>query len=91
MRIYVCALRCELWRPAPSLRANRLAVVGQAIREIERAESEARVALAAARAEEYRLNARRTEIEREMTDLATKIEGAAMPAPTPEKTNAADL
>ena len=55
---------------------NKLKVVGQAIREIERAESEAREALAAARAEEYRLNARRTEIEREMTDLAAKIEGA---------------
>ena len=55
---------------------NKLNVVGQAIREIERAESEARDALAAARAEEYRLNARRTEIEREMTDLAPKIEGA---------------
>ena len=38
--------------------------------------AEARDALASARAEEYRLNARRTEIEREMTDLAAKIEGA---------------
>ena len=55
---------------------NKLGVVGQAIREIERAEGEARDALASARAEEYRLNARRTEIEREMTDLAPKIEGA---------------
>ncbi|MEY9734960.1 phage shock protein A [Bradyrhizobium ottawaense] len=55
---------------------NKLKVVGQAIREIERAESEARDGLAAARAEEYRLNARRTEIEREMADLAPKIEGA---------------
>ena len=55
---------------------NKLKVVGQAIREIESAENEAREALAAARAEEYRLNARRSEIEREMTDLATKIEGA---------------
>ena len=55
---------------------NKLKVVGQAIREIERAESEARDALAAARAEEYRLNARRSEIERAMTDLAAKIEGA---------------
>ena len=54
---------------------NKLKVVGQAIREIERAESEARDALASARAEEYRLNARRTEIEREMTDLTAKIEG----------------
>jgi phage shock protein A len=55
---------------------NKLKVVGQAIREIERAETEARDALAAARAEEYRLNARRSEIERAMTDLAAKIEGA---------------
>jgi phage shock protein A len=55
---------------------NKLKVVGQAIREIESAENEAREALAAARAEEYRLNARRSEIEREMTDLATKIQGA---------------
>ncbi|TFV35733.1 PspA/IM30 family protein [Bradyrhizobium frederickii] len=55
---------------------NKLGVVGQAIREIERAESEARDALAAARAEEYRLNARRTEIEREMANLTPKIEAA---------------
>jgi phage shock protein A len=55
---------------------NKLKVVSQAIREIESAENEARGALAAARAEEYRLNARRTEIEREMTDLAAKIQGA---------------
>ncbi|WP_375160288.1 PspA/IM30 family protein [Bradyrhizobium sp. RDT46] len=55
---------------------NKLGVVGQAIREIERAETEARDALAAARAEEYRLNARRTEIEREMANLAPKIETA---------------
>ena len=55
---------------------NKLKVVGQAIREIESAENEAREALAAARAEEYRLNARRSEIEREMTDLAPKIQGA---------------
>ncbi len=55
---------------------NKLGVVGQAIREIERAETEARDALAAARAEEYRLNARRAEIEREMANLAPKIETA---------------
>jgi phage shock protein A len=55
---------------------NKLKVVSHAIREIESAESEARGALAAARAEEYRLNARRSEIEREMTDLAAKIQGA---------------
>jgi phage shock protein A len=55
---------------------NKLKVVSQAIREIESAENEAREALAAARVEEYRLNARRSEIEREMTDLAGKIQGA---------------
>jgi len=55
---------------------NKLKVVCQAIREIESAENEARQALAAARAEEYRLNARRAEIEREMTGLAAKIQSA---------------
>ncbi|MBR0712886.1 PspA/IM30 family protein [Bradyrhizobium liaoningense] len=55
---------------------NKLKVVSQAIREIERAEAEAREALGSARAEEYRLNARRSEIEREMADLNAKIQGA---------------
>jgi phage shock protein A len=55
---------------------NKVAVVKQAIREIELAEKEARDALAQARAEEYRLNARRGEIEREMSDLAGKIKTA---------------
>lgn len=55
---------------------NKLKVVSQAIREIERAEAEAREALGSARAEEYRLNARRSEIEREMADLSAKIQGA---------------
>jgi phage shock protein A len=55
---------------------NKLKVVSQAIREIERAEAEAREALGAARAEEYRLNARRSEIERAMADLRAKIQGA---------------
>ncbi|MBR0829790.1 PspA/IM30 family protein [Bradyrhizobium manausense] len=55
---------------------NKLKVVSQAIREIERAEAEAREALGAARAEEYRLNARRSEIERETADLNAKIQGA---------------
>lgn len=55
---------------------NKLKVVSQAIREIERAEAEAREALGAARAEEYRLNARRSEIERAMADLTAKIQGA---------------
>ena len=48
---------------------NKVAVVKQAIREIEQAEKEARDALAQARAEEYRLSARRGEIEREMSGL----------------------
>ena len=55
---------------------NKVAVVKQAIREIELAEKEARDALAQARAEEYRLNARRGEIDREMSDLAGKIKTA---------------
>jgi phage shock protein A len=55
---------------------NKVAVVKQAIREIELAEKEARDALAQARAEEYRLNARRGEIDREMSDLADKIKTA---------------
>jgi hypothetical protein len=52
---------------------NKVAVVKQAIREIEAAEKEARDNLAQARAEEYRLNARRAEIDREMTALSEKI------------------
>jgi phage shock protein A len=52
---------------------NKVAVVKQAIREIEAAEKEARDNLAQARAEEYRLNARRGEIDRETTALAGKI------------------
>jgi len=52
---------------------NKVAVVKQAIREIEAAEKEARDSLFQARAEEYRLNARRAEIEREMEALDTKI------------------
>jgi phage shock protein A len=55
---------------------NKVAVVKQAIREIELAEKEARDALAQARAEEYRLNARRSEIDRETSDLAEKIKTA---------------
>src|SRR6478752_5970370 len=56
-------------------RVGRL-IAGIAYDAIEQAEAEARDALASARADEYLLNARRTEIEREMTDLAAKIEGA---------------
>ncbi|MGJ5175351.1 PspA/IM30 family protein [Bradyrhizobium oligotrophicum] len=52
---------------------NRVALVSQAIREIEQAEREARDSLSHARAEEYRLNARRAEIERETTVLAEQI------------------
>jgi len=55
---------------------NKVAVVKQAIREIELAEKDARDALAQARAEEYRLNARRGEIERETSELADKIRTA---------------
>ncbi|HTO67872.1 MAG TPA: PspA/IM30 family protein [Bradyrhizobium sp.] len=53
--------------------SNKVAVVKQAIREIEAAEKEARDNLAQARAEEYRLGARRGEIDRETTALAEKI------------------
>jgi phage shock protein A len=56
--------------------SNKVEVVKQAIREIERTEKEARDALAQARAEEYRLGARRGEIDREMSDLAVKIKTA---------------
>ncbi|BAM93067.1 conserved hypothetical protein [Bradyrhizobium oligotrophicum S58] len=52
---------------------NRVALVKQAIREIEQAEREARDGLSLARAEEYRLNARRAEIERETSVLAEQI------------------
>lgn len=52
---------------------NKVALVKQAIREIEQAEREQRDSLAAARAEEYRLNARRAEIERETTVLSEQI------------------
>src|SRR5262249_21244997 len=54
----------------------KIAVVKQAIREIEFAEKDARDALAQARAEEYRLNARRGEIDREMSGLGDKIRTA---------------
>ncbi|WP_139017444.1 PspA/IM30 family protein [Bradyrhizobium sp. STM 3809] len=52
---------------------NKVALVRQAIREIEQAERESRDSLASARAEEYRLNARRAEIERETAALAEQI------------------
>jgi hypothetical protein len=52
---------------------NRVALVKQAIREIEQAEKEARDDLSQARAEEYRLSARRAEIERETATLTEQI------------------
>jgi phage shock protein A len=52
---------------------NKVALVRQAIREIEQAEAEARDSLSQARAEEYRLNARRAEIERETATLTEQI------------------
>ncbi|NPU69376.1 PspA/IM30 family protein [Bradyrhizobium sp. 83012] len=55
---------------------NKVALVKQAIREIEQAERDQRDGLAAARAEEYRLNARRAEIERETAALAEQIQVA---------------
>ncbi len=56
--------------------ATRSAVVQQAIREIEEAEQTAHADLAQARAGEYRLKARRSEIEKDLADLATKIRTA---------------
>jgi phage shock protein A len=55
---------------------NKVALVKQAIREIEQAEKEARDSLSQARAEQYRLSARRGEIERETTILAEQIRTA---------------
>jgi len=55
---------------------NKVALVKQAIREIEQAEKEARDSLSRARAEEYRLNARRAEIERETAVLIEQIRTA---------------
>jgi len=56
--------------------SNRLAVVQQAIREIEDAEATARADLAQARATEYRINARRGELDSELTTLAGKVRTA---------------
>lgn len=56
--------------------SNKIAVVQQAIREIEEAEQTAHADLAQARAGEYRLKARRSEIEKDLADLATKIRTA---------------
>lgn len=56
--------------------SNKIAVVQQAIREIEDAEQTARADLAQARAGDYRLKARRGEIEKDLADLAAKIRTA---------------
>jgi phage shock protein A len=56
--------------------SNRLAVVQQAIREIEDAEATAQADLAQARATEYRINARHGELDAELTTLAGKIRTA---------------
>ena len=56
--------------------SNRLAIVQQAIREIEDAEATAQADLAQARAAEYRLNARRGEVDGELAALAEKIRTA---------------
>jgi phage shock protein A len=53
--------------------SNRLAVVQQAIREIEDAEATAQADLAQARATEYRIDARRGEVDAELTALGDKI------------------
>jgi phage shock protein A len=55
---------------------NRHAVVKQAIREIEGAEQEAREDLAKERAQEFRLKARRREIDKEMVTLTGQISTA---------------
>jgi len=55
---------------------NKVAVVQQALREIQQAEEMALAELRKARAEEYRITSRRTEIDRELTTLTAKIETA---------------
>lgn len=55
---------------------NKVAVVQQALREIQQAEETALTDLRKARAEEYRLTSRRAEIEREIADLSAKIDTA---------------
>lgn len=53
--------------------ANKIAVIEQAIREIDAAADEARSDLGKARAEEYRIVARRNEIVEDITSLDEKI------------------
>ena len=55
---------------------NKVAVVQQALLEIQQAEEMALAELRKARAEEYRITSRRTEIDRELTTLTAKIETA---------------
>ena len=60
--------------------ANKLAVVNQAIREIDSAADEARAALGASRAEEFRLLSRQREIAYEIEKLDEKIRLALIEA-----------
>ncbi|TCL74643.1 phage shock protein A (PspA) family protein [Rhizobium sp. BK251] len=53
--------------------ANKLAIIEQAIREIDSAAEEARTDLGRARAEEYRITGRRTEIDEDISALDGKI------------------
>ncbi|MET3855655.1 PspA/IM30 family protein [Rhizobium sp. OAE497] len=53
--------------------SNKLAIIEQAIREIDTAADEARTDLGKARAEEYRITSRRTEITDDMAALDGKI------------------
>ncbi|EJK87774.1 PspA/IM30 family protein [Rhizobium sp. AP16] len=53
--------------------ANKVAVIEQALREIDAAADEARADLGKARAEEYRIQSRRTEIADDLTALDEKI------------------
>lgn len=53
--------------------ANRVAIVEQAIREIDAAAEDARAALGKARAEEHRIASRRREISDDIAALDTKI------------------
>jgi len=53
--------------------SNKVAMVKQAIREIDLGADEARYALGKSRAEEFRLKRRRDELDRETADLTEKI------------------
>lgn len=53
--------------------ANKVAVVEQAIREIDQAAEQARADLGKAKAEEFRISSRRSEIGRELAGLEEKI------------------